>query len=182
MYTNIFFLCTHDEKSWLTHDVTVLLLCNDDEQLFAPTDDAFLKVPQVRMEYLGSNAGRNDLKKLLSQHIVVGAIPLSDLQKNSTTTVASLLPGSNLTIVKSADGKVTVNGIAAVVTPDVVSVNTNKCGAVLVGKNGTIDSLSTRFYIMLSRLSFVSWRAMALSSTLIRCWSYQIRQPRRMLL
>jgi Fasciclin domain len=99
---------------------------NDEYQFFAPTDAALSKVPQAKMDYLATNAGRNELKQLLSHHIVADVIPSGDLKTNSTTTVASLLPGSNLTVVKSADGQIKVNGIATVETPDVVSVSHQK--------------------------------------------------------
>jgi hypothetical protein len=41
---------------------------------------------------------------------------------NSTTTVTSV-QGSDLNVVKSADGKVKVNGIATAETPNVVSTS-----------------------------------------------------------
>lgn len=60
--------------------------------------------------------------QLLSYHVVNGVLPSVNLFNDSTTTVPSV-QGSDLTVVKAADGKVTVNGIATVTTPDVLASN-----------------------------------------------------------
>jgi Fasciclin domain len=91
-----------------------------------------------------SNAGAKDLKQLLSYHLVTGVIPSSNLRASSTTTAASV-QGGDLTIVKSPDGKVvTVNGIAKVETPDVVS---RASGNLSSSKTPTQDK--TRVFLVL---------------------------------
>jgi Fasciclin domain len=156
------------------------------KQFFAPTEAAFDKVPQATMDYLASNAGRNDLKELLSRHIVMGVIPSSDLTANSTTSVTSL-QGSNLTVAKLADGQVGVNGIATVETPDVVSLNTCcyrpgwEVGPSERKRAHTVSPPSYYLHSPVSFSFFSSLRAMALSISLIRSWMYLLQQKRRLL-
>jgi uncharacterized surface protein with fasciclin (FAS1) repeats len=66
------------------------------------------------MDYLVTLTGRAELKQILAHHIITTVIPSGNLIANSTTT-ATPIQGSALKIVKSADGKVKVNGIGKVI-------------------------------------------------------------------
>jgi hypothetical protein len=124
------------------------------------------------VDYLVSNAGVAELEQLLSYHLVNGVIPSSSLAVNSPTTVASV-QGSDLNVVKSADGKVKVNGIATVETPDVVSTSIEEWEIIVSKKNRSQikHSISHHHIVCFYSISsFFSWRVMALSISLIQSW------------
>jgi Fasciclin domain len=107
----------------LIHTLLAVPILSFLHQFFAPSDAAWNKLPQARLDYLVSKAGVAELKQILSYHIVPGVFPSGSLITNSTTSTASILQASSndLKITKSADGQVKINGIANVETPDVVS-------------------------------------------------------------
>jgi uncharacterized surface protein with fasciclin (FAS1) repeats len=83
--------------------------------VFAPTDEAFAKLPAETLE-----AVQNDpalLKTVLTYHVVAGKVPAADVTTGMVPTVA----GIDLDI-KVEGGKVMVND-ATVVTPDVMASN-----------------------------------------------------------
>ncbi len=84
--------------------------------VFAPTDDAFAKLPAGTLEDL--LADKEALTKVLTYHVVSGKVMAADVVKlNSAATVE----GSNVTI-KVEDGKVMV-GEAQVILPDIETAN-----------------------------------------------------------
>jgi uncharacterized surface protein with fasciclin (FAS1) repeats len=49
--------------------------------IFAPVDDAFLRVPKARLEYLFRTENRESLQLLLRKHIIPGNLLSSDLKR-----------------------------------------------------------------------------------------------------
>jgi len=86
--------------------------------VFAPTDAAFAALPAGAVDGLLKDVPQ--LKAVLTYHVVAGRVLSSDL-KVGTVEVATV-EGRKLTIVKTADGAVTVNG-AKVATADVIAGN-----------------------------------------------------------
>ena len=89
--------------------------------VFAPTDEAFAKVPKATLDALAAN--KDLLKQVLTYHVVAGNVKAADLKAGDVKTVN----GATFSVVIK-DGKVTVNG-ANVVTTDIAA------------KNGTIHVL-----------------------------------------
>lgn len=86
--------------------------------VFAPTDEAFKKLPAGTLDDLLKPENKEKLKGILLYHVVSGKVLSSDLK--GTMTPATL-QGAPLTIVAGASG-VTVNG-AKVVVADVAASN-----------------------------------------------------------
>ncbi len=85
--------------------------------VFAPTDDAFAKLPAGTVEDLLKPENKEKLTSILTYHVVPGKVMASDVKPGAVTTVQ----GSDLTI--SVDGgSVKVND-ATVVTTDVAASN-----------------------------------------------------------
>jgi len=84
--------------------------------VFAPSDDAFAKLPSGTVESLLEDV--ITLRKILEYHVISGKVPASEIVKMTTATS---LEGGEIKI-SSADGKVKV-GEAQVVTPDVAADN-----------------------------------------------------------
>src|SRR5690349_20560618 len=84
--------------------------------VFAPTDEAFAKVPKATLDALAADPAK--LKAVLLYHVVQGAVTAADVAKlNSATS----LEGESLAI-KVSGGSVYVDG-AKVTTPDVTASN-----------------------------------------------------------
>lgn len=83
--------------------------------VFAPTDEAFAKVPADTLAALAADKAM--LTKVLTYHVVAGKVMAADIKPGDVPTVA----GPNVTL-SVADGKVMVNG-ATVTTADVVASN-----------------------------------------------------------
>jgi uncharacterized surface protein with fasciclin (FAS1) repeats len=60
------------------------------------------------------------LTDILTYHVVAGRYTSADLTDGQ---ILKTVEGKTLTIHKAADGKITVNGMAMVETPDVISSN-----------------------------------------------------------
>ncbi len=84
--------------------------------VFAPTDEAFAKLPEGALE--GLLADKAKLKKVLLYHVVSGKVTAADVSKMSS---AKTVEGSKANI-KVTDGKVMVNN-ATVVKADVMASN-----------------------------------------------------------
>ena len=82
--------------------------------VFAPTDEAFAKVPKATLDAL--LADKAALTKVLTYHVVAGKVMAADV----TTGHVKSVQGSDLAM--STDGGVTVNG-AKVVAADVAATN-----------------------------------------------------------
>ncbi len=86
--------------------------------VFAPTDDAFAKLPKATVTALMKPSGKAKLTKILKFHVVAGRYTMADLKDGQVLTT---LEGDKLTV-SLKNGQMMVNG-ATVVTPDVVSSN-----------------------------------------------------------
>ncbi|MBI1293187.1 fasciclin domain-containing protein, partial [bacterium] len=84
--------------------------------LFAPTDEAFKKLPEGTVESLLANPDK--LKQILLYHVVDGAVRSGDVVKLDS---AKTLQGATVTV-KSADGKVHINN-ATVTKADIECSN-----------------------------------------------------------
>ena len=84
--------------------------------VFAPTDEAFDKVPKEKLEALIKD--KKALASVLTYHVVPGKVTAADVVKLNS---AKTLQGQEVRIVVK-DGKVTVNG-ANVVKTDIVCKN-----------------------------------------------------------
>lgn len=86
--------------------------------VFAPTNEAFNKLPAGTVENLLKPEMKNDLTKILTYHVVSGSLKAADLQDGQKLKTVQ---GQELTVTKK-DGKVMIDG-ATVTIPDVVSSN-----------------------------------------------------------
>ena len=84
--------------------------------VFAPTDDAFAKLPAGTVDSLLKDIPQ--LKKILTYHVVSGKVTAADVVK---LTSANTVEGSSVNI-NASNGVVKVNE-ATVVTPDVTADN-----------------------------------------------------------
>jgi uncharacterized surface protein with fasciclin (FAS1) repeats len=79
--------------------------------VFAPTNDAFNKLPAGTVESLMKNDKKSDLQNILQYHVSIGVFKENMLQDGQKIGQAN---GDNITISKSADGKLKINGNANV--------------------------------------------------------------------
>jgi uncharacterized surface protein with fasciclin (FAS1) repeats len=86
--------------------------------VFAPTDEAFAKLPAGTLESLLKPENKLKLQRILKSHVVAGRVMAADVVKTSSAKAVS---GDTLTIA-SRDGGVTVDG-AKVVKTDIAATN-----------------------------------------------------------
>ncbi len=86
--------------------------------VFAPTDDAFMKLPAGTLDNLLKPENKEKLQRILTYHVVAGKVMASDVVK---MTSAKAVSGDMLQIA-TRDGKVMVAG-AHVVKTDIVASN-----------------------------------------------------------
>ena len=86
--------------------------------VFAPTDEAFAKLPPGTLETLLKPENKPKLQRILKAHVVSGKVMAADVVKTSSAKAVS---GDTLTIA-SRNGGVTVNG-AKVVKTDIDTTN-----------------------------------------------------------
>lgn len=86
--------------------------------VFAPTDQAFAKLPAGTLETLLKPENKAKLQRILKAHVVAGKVMAADVVKTSSAKAVS---GDMLTIA-SRDGGVTVDG-AKVVKTDIAATN-----------------------------------------------------------
>jgi uncharacterized surface protein with fasciclin (FAS1) repeats len=86
--------------------------------VFAPTDEAFAKLPAGTVESLLKPANKQKLTAILTYHVVAGNVKAADVIKLSS---AKTLNGKLVTI-KTVGGKVLING-ATVVKADIAATN-----------------------------------------------------------
>ena len=86
--------------------------------VFAPTDEAFAKLPAGALEALLKPENKPKLQRILTSHVVAGKVMAADVVKTSSAKAVS---GAMLTIA-SRDGGVTVDG-AKVVKTDIAATN-----------------------------------------------------------
>ena len=85
--------------------------------VFAPTDEAFAKLPKGTVENLLKPENKDKLVAILTYHVVPGKVMAADV----TTMKAKTVNGQELNV-KVADGTVTVDN-AKVIKTDVVTSN-----------------------------------------------------------
>jgi len=86
--------------------------------VFAPTDEAFAKLPEGTLKSLLMAANKQKLKAILTYHVVAGNVKAADVIKLSSVKT---LNGQSVTI-KVVGGKVLING-ATVVKTDIAATN-----------------------------------------------------------
>lgn len=86
--------------------------------VFAPTDEAFAKLPPGTLESLLKPENKEKLQKILTYHVVAGHVMAADVVK---LHAAKTVEGESLTI-KTAGGGVTVNN-ARVIKTDIAASN-----------------------------------------------------------
>jgi len=86
--------------------------------VFAPTDEAFAKLPEGTVESLLKPENKDKLKSILTYHVVAGKVKAGDVVKLSS---AKTVNGKSATI-KTADGSVMIDG-AKVIKTDIESSN-----------------------------------------------------------
>lgn len=86
--------------------------------VFAPTDEAFAKLPKGTLEDLLNPANKAKLQSILTYHVVPGTVMAADVAKLHT---AKTVEGQNVTI-KATGGKVMVDA-ANVTKTDIVASN-----------------------------------------------------------
>ena len=86
--------------------------------VFAPTDDAFAKLPEGTLKSLLKPENKQKLTSILTYHVVAGNVKAADVIKLSS---AKTLNGQSATI-KTIGGKVLING-ATVVKADIAATN-----------------------------------------------------------
>ncbi len=87
--------------------------------VFAPTDEAFKKLPEGTVESLVMPENKEKLTSILTYHVVSGAWKAEDLEEGES--MVKTVQGSEIKITKK-DGKVWVNN-AEVIIPNVISKN-----------------------------------------------------------
>ena len=75
--------------------------------VFAPTNEAFAKLPEGTVENLLKPESKAALQNILEYHVYVGVIREDFIQDGMTLNQVNL---DNVTLGKTADGKITVNG------------------------------------------------------------------------
>ena len=86
--------------------------------VFAPTDEAFAKLPQTTLEELLEPANKAKLRRILSYHVVPGRVSAGDVVK---LKAAKAVSGDSIDI-KASDGNVMVEQ-ARVVKTDIAASN-----------------------------------------------------------
>jgi uncharacterized surface protein with fasciclin (FAS1) repeats len=86
--------------------------------VFAPTDDAFAKLPQGTVENLLKPENRDKLRAILTYHVVPGKVTAAQVMKMKS---GKTVQGQDVRI-STANGKVKIND-ANVVTADVAASN-----------------------------------------------------------
>lgn len=88
--------------------------------VFAPTDDAFAKVPKFLTDKLLTAPYKGELGLILKYHVLSGNVKAADVL-NKTSTPDTVL-GAKLDV-NGSGGKVVINGSTNVTTPDVAATN-----------------------------------------------------------
>ncbi len=86
--------------------------------VFAPTNEAFDKIPKATLDNLMKPAMKADLTKILTYHVVSGSMKAADLKDGMELTTVQ---GEKLKV-SVKDGKVMING-ATVTIPDIMDSN-----------------------------------------------------------
>jgi transforming growth factor-beta-induced protein len=109
--------------------------------VFAPTDEAFAKLPKEKLEWLLKPENKATLAAILTYHVVPGAVKAADVVKLSNATTVQ---GQRVDI-KVDGGKVTVDG-ANVVKTDIACSNgvIHVIDTVILPVDGTIVDVAVK--------------------------------------
>ena len=88
--------------------------------VFAPTNDAFAKLPAGTVESLLTPEKKADLTNILTYHVVAGRYKASDLTDGLRLKTVN---GKYLTFTKDANGRIMINGTANIIVRDIISSN-----------------------------------------------------------
>ncbi|MDQ3075696.1 MAG: fasciclin domain-containing protein [bacterium] len=88
--------------------------------VFAPTNNAFAKLPAGTVDTLLKVENKAQLTSILTYHVVAGRYTKAELTNGLTLKTVQ---GQNLTFTKDANGKLWINGSAMIETADVISKN-----------------------------------------------------------
>jgi uncharacterized surface protein with fasciclin (FAS1) repeats len=99
--------------------------------VFAPTNAAFEKIPAATRDSLMAPAGKGDLTKILTYHVVPGRVDaatlMQQIQAGGGSAALTTVEGGTLTARAGADGSVTLTdengGVSRVVQTDVAASN-----------------------------------------------------------
>jgi uncharacterized surface protein with fasciclin (FAS1) repeats len=86
--------------------------------VFAPTDEAFAKLPAGTLDNLLKPENKDKLRRILTYHVVAGDVRAADVVKLQSAKAVS---GDTITV-KARDGKVHVDG-ANVTKTDIAASN-----------------------------------------------------------
>ena len=81
--------------------------------VFAPTNEAFNKLPKGTVENLMKPENKEKLQDILQYHVFLANLSTTLMQDGQTLNQVN---GQNISIQKTADGKITINGKAHIVT------------------------------------------------------------------
>jgi uncharacterized surface protein with fasciclin (FAS1) repeats len=87
--------------------------------VFAPTDEAFAKLPEGTLDDLLKPENKEKLQAILTYHVVAGKVMAADVVKLES---AKSVQGSDI-MIEIKDGNVMLNGASQVVTTDIETSN-----------------------------------------------------------
>ncbi len=88
--------------------------------VFAPTNDAFAKLPAGTVETLLKPENKSALSNILTYHVVAGRYKASNLTDGLSLKTVN---GKDLTFAKDSNGKIMINGTSNVIIKDIISSN-----------------------------------------------------------
>lgn len=105
--------------------------------VFAPTNDAFAKLPSGTVETLLKTENLAKLQDILTYHVVAGKYTSADLKDGTELTTVE---GQKLKFTKDSKGKLWINWSAMIETKDVISSNgvTHVIDTVLMPETGVM--------------------------------------------
>ena len=118
--------------------------------VFAPTDEAFAKLPEGTVEKLLNEPGRKTLKQILLYHVVPGKVTSKQV---STLDQAKTAAGSMLQV-QAKDGKVMIND-ARVINADIPASNTIRATPAFISTPMCVHPRNLRLLIPLDASSAV---------------------------
>jgi uncharacterized surface protein with fasciclin (FAS1) repeats len=107
--------------------------------VFAPDNAAFEKIPAATREALMAPAGKPDLTKILTYHVVAGRLTAADLATQASANGGSV----DLTTVQGAKLKVTVNADGSVTLTDAKGGTSTVTQADVLQSNGVVHVIDT---------------------------------------
>ena len=105
-------------KALAAADLVTTLKGSGPFTVFAPTDEAFAKLPAGTLDNLLKSENKNKLRRILTYHVVAGEVRAADVVKLQSAKAVS---GDTITV-KASNGKVHVDG-ANVTKTDIAASN-----------------------------------------------------------